>query len=443
MTYNEFYGIANRNYQILTPDAKLNLAKLDKAGLKNIVNFKWRLSARQWVSQLESDEYILSSILKNKGKLNEFFGRLTHDNQLNLRSALLQRSCESVQKFEEFLFLFNDLTSDEYDSIKGSATFANFRVSNKAAESSDEIISFLNSLPKNNRVGILFSKSFQEYNRSEYGIVDLILNKDFKTDDFDSVDFLEVVQLINSFRVEAANKSRLLNSLVNKFALTLIGSYEQTLMIAASPEAESLYVSNELFQMVIQQCTLKKQFVANSELDRPLAVDLQEDFEIKPADNSGTGELKFEPPSYDQLIVAAKELEPKSKYLAIQTYCQAMGLANQNIDPKILDRAFTLADSNQETRTYQRLIGLFELHFRQELENFHHLTLDSQVEKLSDISRCNSNYHSLCVKADGSRAFNLPIGIYENLVECTHRLKIAAFDPLASTDNLDTIRKAW
>ena len=223
---------------------------------------------------------------------------------------MLRRSCESVQKFE-ILFLFNDLTSDEYDSINRSANFADFRVSNKAAESQDEIISFLNSLPKNNRVGILFfSKSFQEYNRSEYGIVDLILNKDFKTDDFDS-DFLEVVQLINSFRVEVANKSGLLNSLVNKFALTLIGSYEQTLMIAASPEAESLYVSNELFQMVIQQCTLKKQFVANSQLDRPLAVDLQEDFEIKPADNSGTGVLKFEPPSYDQLIVAAKELSLK------------------------------------------------------------------------------------------------------------------------------------
>ena len=317
MTYNEFYGIANRNYRLLTADAKLNLAKLDKVGLKNIVKSKMRLRKKQWISLLENDKYILSSILNSKVEFNEFFGRLTYENQLSLRSALLRRSCESVQKFEKFLFLFNDLTSDEYDSINRSANFADFRVSNKAAESQDEIISFLNSLPKNNRVGILFSKSFQEYNRSEYGIVDLILNKDFKTDDFDSVDFLEVVQLINSFRVEVANKSGLLNSLVNKFALTLIGSYEQTLMIAASPEAESLYVSNELFQMVIQQCTLKKQFVANSQLDRPLAVDLQEDFKIKPADNSGTGVLKFEPPSYDQLIVAAKELESKSKYLAI------------------------------------------------------------------------------------------------------------------------------
>ncbi len=107
-------------------------------------------------------------------------------------------------------------------------------------------------------------------------------------------------------------------------------------MIAASPEAESLYVSNELFQMVIQQCTLKKQFVANSQLDRPLAVDLQEDFEIKPAGNSDTGVLKFEPPSYEQLIVAANELESNSTYLAIQTYCQAMGLVNQNINPEIL-----------------------------------------------------------------------------------------------------------
>ena len=47
------------------------------------------------------------------------------------------------------------------------------------------------------------------------------------------------------------------------------------------------------------------------------------------------------------------------------------------------------------------------------------------------------------MKVDGSRAFNLPIGIYENLVECTHRLKIAACNPLAPTQNLDTIRLAW
>ena len=63
MTYNEFYGIANRNYRLLTADAKLNLAKLDKVGLKNIVKSKMRLRKKQWISLLENDKYILSSIL--------------------------------------------------------------------------------------------------------------------------------------------------------------------------------------------------------------------------------------------------------------------------------------------------------------------------------------------------------------------------------------------
>ena len=110
MSYIEFFKIANESdsYNKLTADAKLNLAKLSEVGLKKIVTFGDMLSAVQWASQLESDEYTLSSILKNKGEFNEFFGRLTHENQLNLRSALLLRSYESAQKFEEFLFLFND-----------------------------------------------------------------------------------------------------------------------------------------------------------------------------------------------------------------------------------------------------------------------------------------------------------------------------------------------
>ena len=75
--------------------------------------------------------------------------------------------------------------------------------------------------------------------------------------------------------------------------------------------------------------------------NRNVICEIQEDFEIKPAGSSDRGELKFEPPSYEQLIVAAKELESKSKYLAIQTYCQAMGLSNQNINPEILNQIST------------------------------------------------------------------------------------------------------
>lgn len=425
--------VIGRGYEWLSGQSKLNLAKLKDGCMDKLIKSGKSLDYKLWQEQLERPEYMLSMKTKNNKEFKCFFDRLTKYNQEQLRMALFFKSFKSSQNFLEFTSLFNDLTSDLIDRLlMMDSNLGNLNKFYKQIS----IDSNMNLLSKESRMAFLCSKSFQKYKfeSDKSKLMGFVLGKDFKTSDFNIKDFLSLVKLIESLVLAEDN----LDKLVNKLSIPLIGSYQKTLDQAGSDDFVKLYKKNESFRTVIQNCALKKRYH-----DKVINFNVTEDI-VRGEDEP----LVLPASDYNQLILAAEELESKNKNLAMLTYCEAMEKQDQ-LDPVVLDKAYALAASSEEG-SYLGLAGLFEKHFEKyfekhfekELADITDITdvkLKSNVEKLHTISQRCKNYQMLVNKCPGEEdKVYIPEKIYNQLVNFTELLKGSY-----GVDSLARIKDSW
>ncbi len=435
MQLDEFYTIASRYYSLLVEDAKLNFAKVSIQGVKKLIESNVELSKSQWETLLNDDCIIKKSYFTNQKSFNTFFSALSHENQQNVRSVLRTEATQSKEQFLQFLAFFELQDSKEYDTIARGAHFKDLCACNKACDTPEDLLKFLNQQNKYNRIAIITSQAFASYNRS--GIAALIAQPNFNADNFTIDDFLT---LLNRLDKNHQDYKKDAEKILKKIAFSLIANYDSTIRALKNKELARLHASSPLFQHIIRQCAIKHDYERNKQQQSPIAFNVGDDISFI-TESKNEEKLELTPPTHFELIITARNLKENGlANLAVGTYCQAMNLGQNDIHQDTLQQAFTLAINNGATEHYRHLDQLFKRHFTEETTEFG--SRNNPCEIIAELVK-KEHQRKILVQASG-QAYSLDRTVEQTLVGYTrYVVDQAELNPLCFTQQLESLKNSW
>ncbi len=419
MPLSEFYSLAKHYYVHLLADSRINFARVSSVGFDKLLQQSAVLSNAQWSMLFHDNRCKLRGIVESKEGFIAFFSTLSKRNQIQLRQMLCSKAKHSLDALMRYFSFFN-VTSTEYNDISQHAGYQDIRLCHGNCDKPDEFMAFLNDLSVKNRITVILSTQFESFNRSEQGILSVVLNKAFSVEGSNVHDLMQV---LSKLQQSAPDYEESRDRVIAKFGFELIRTYDTTLKeIKAGSVFSGLYRDSDVLKAVVAQCSNKKAYEDNKEENggQELAYHIGGDFNLS-LDN-GVEEafhLRFKEPSYKELLTTAREFSSRDPANAVATYCQAMNtsevksrsrqaliaanraanravqaqlrgeqleeetaelpVANnatqerrevRDVDPIILKEACTLALRSHTTQSYSRLIELFNRHYREATLDF-------------------------------------------------------------------------